>query len=73
MKTTIGRPQMPIEAEIDIIDAKKLVKRPLMVDKMVPNTHNTEKTKDLTKLSEPERTSHETMWMHTQWGDYKTS
>ena len=57
INATMGRAQMPIEAEMEIIEAKKLENMPLMVDKMVPNTPSAALTMDLTKLSAPERTS----------------
>ena len=57
MNATMGRAQMPIVADMEIIDAKKLAKRPLIVERMVPKTPRAALTIDLTKLSAPERTS----------------
>ena len=61
MKATMGSAHIPIETEMDIIDAKKLEKRPFMVDKMVPKTPRAALSIDLTKLSDPERIS---PWNH---------
>jgi hypothetical protein len=55
--TTIGSPQFRIEADMDIIDAKKPEQRPSKVDRIVPKTPSAADTIDSTKLSVMERTS----------------
>ena len=61
INATMGRPQIPMEAEMDIIEPKKEENKPFMVDRITPKTPSPAETIDLTKLSAPERTS---PWNH---------